>query len=106
MIGTHSGTFQCDEALGCWLLRQHPDFANAKIVRSRDNHVLDQLDIVIDVGGVYDPAKLRFDHHQRGAPDVHTAVAMMWHRPTLARHVVVSRWVSIDRARAAPVSAE
>jgi len=65
-IGTHSGTFQCDEALGVWMLRQLPQWREAKLVRSRDLAVLQPLDIVIDVGGVYDPAALRFDHHQRG----------------------------------------
>lgn len=29
-IGTHSGTFHCDEVLACYLLGQHPDFANHK----------------------------------------------------------------------------
>jgi uncharacterized UPF0160 family protein len=66
VIGTHSGTFQADEAMGVWMLRQHPTYRNAKVVRSRDPKVLDTLDIVIDVGGVYDHAALRYDHHQRG----------------------------------------
>lgn len=65
-IGTHSGTFQADEALGVWLLRQTPTYRKAKVVRSRDKDVLGPLDIVIDVGGVYDHATLRYDHHQRG----------------------------------------
>ena len=66
VIGTHSGGFQADEALGCWLLRQLPDYAGSKIVRSRDPAELEPCDIVIDVGGIYDPDRLRFDHHQRG----------------------------------------
>jgi uncharacterized UPF0160 family protein len=66
VIGTHSGTFQADEAMGCFLLRQLPTYRDAKIVRTRDPKVLDTLDIVIDVGGIYDHEKLRYDHHQRG----------------------------------------
>lgn len=66
VIGTHSGTFQADEAMGCWLLRQLPQYRNSPIVRSRDPAVLEPLDIVIDVGGVYDHSRLRYDHHQRG----------------------------------------
>ena len=66
VIGTHSGSFQADEAMGVWMLRQVPAYRNSKVVRSRDLKVLDTLDIVIDVGGVYDHAKLRYDHHQRG----------------------------------------
>lgn len=54
-IGTHSGSFHCDEALGCYLLRKTPAYSNAEIVRSRNPDVLRDLDVVIDVGGVYDP---------------------------------------------------
>ncbi len=56
-IGTHSGTFHCDEALGCFLLRQTPQFRDADIVRSRDPEVLKDLDVVIDVGGTYEPGQ-------------------------------------------------
>lgn len=28
--------------------------------------VLDTLDVVIDVGGTYEPDKDRYDHHQKG----------------------------------------
>ena len=35
------------------------------IVRSRNDEILDQLDIVCDVGAVFDPEKKRFDHHQK-----------------------------------------
>jgi uncharacterized UPF0160 family protein len=65
VIGTHSGSFQADEAMGVWMLRQTPEYRCSKCVRSRDLKVLDPLDIVIDVGGVYDHAKKRYDHHQR-----------------------------------------
>ena len=112
VIGTHSGSFQADEAMGVWMLRQVPAYRNSKVVRSRDLKVLEDLgeqytaskgikgsniltkitvlkkythpliisslianllpplstfkDIVIDVGGIYDHSKLRYDHHQRG----------------------------------------
>jgi len=65
-IGTHSGTFHCDEALGCFLLRLTDEFKDCEVVRSRDPDVLSKLDIIIDVGAVYDPSKHRYDHHQRG----------------------------------------
>ena len=67
VIGTHSGTFQADEALGVWLLRQTPAYRRSSVVRTRDPATLDaECDIVIDVGGVYDHETLRYDHHQRG----------------------------------------
>lgn len=55
-IGTHNGTFHCDEALGCFLLQKTDQFKHAEVVRSRDQDVLKDLDIVIDVGGAYDPS--------------------------------------------------
>jgi uncharacterized UPF0160 family protein len=65
VIGTHSGTFQADEALGAWLLRQLPTYYNSPVIRSRDPDVLATCDIVIDIGGIYDHTKLLYDHHQR-----------------------------------------
>jgi hypothetical protein len=56
-IGTHSGSFHCDEALGCFLLKQTAKFGAADVVRTRDPEVLKTLDVVIDVGGVYEPGE-------------------------------------------------
>lgn len=64
-IGTHSGTFHCDEALACYMLKQLPEYKDAEIVRSRNPDVLSTCDILVDVGGVYDPDTHRYDHHQR-----------------------------------------
>lgn len=64
-IGTHDGTFHCDEVTACWFLKQLPRYKDAEIVRTRDSSKLGQCDIVVDVGGVYDPKTFRFDHHQR-----------------------------------------
>lgn len=64
-IGTHSGNFHCDDALACFLLKQLPEYKDATVVRSRDPAVLDTCDVVVDVGAVYDPAKRRYDHHQK-----------------------------------------
>eukprot|EP00461_Guttulinopsis_vulgaris_P009828 UN09899 len=61
-IGTHSGTFHGDEALAIAMLRELPEFQAAKIYRSRDQAFLDTLDVLVDVGNVYDPATLRYDH--------------------------------------------
>ena len=69
-IGTHNGSFHCDEALGVALLRRTAAYADAKVVRSRKQEVLDKCDAVIDVGGVYDAASNRFDHHQKEFNDV------------------------------------
>ena len=63
-IGTHSGSFHCDEALGCFLLRQTNVYKDAEIVRTRDESVLSKLDIVIDVGGSYEPGAHEIDSTQ------------------------------------------
>ena len=65
LIGTHDGTFHCDEALGCAMLQMMPEWAGSTIVRTRDLEELAKCDIVIDVGAVYDHATKRYDHHQR-----------------------------------------
>nr|CAB3447543.1 unnamed protein product [Digitaria exilis] len=69
-VGTHNGSFHCDEALGCFLIRLTSQFAGADVVRTRDPQILDTLDAVLDVGGVYDPSRHRYDHHQKGFSEV------------------------------------
>lgn len=63
-IGTHNGIFHCDEILAIYMLQQLPKYSNSKVIRTRDNAVLDKCDIVVDVGSIFDPEKNRFDHHQ------------------------------------------
>lgn len=66
VIGTHDGSFHCDEALAISLLQLHPTYAHkVHIVRTRKPDILDQCDVVVDVGATYDPSKHRYDHHQR-----------------------------------------
>ena len=57
MIATHSGTFHCDEALATWMLKQTDAFGghNSTVIRTRDPEILKDADVVVDVGGVYDP---------------------------------------------------
>lgn len=65
-IGTHSGSFHMDEVLGITMLTKYTqEFKDAKVVRTRDENILNTLDLVLDVGRIYDPSKLRFDHHQK-----------------------------------------
>lgn len=61
-IATHNGHFHADELLAiAALLMKYPD---ATIVRSRDPELVASADIVVDVGHIYDPGNMRFDHHQ------------------------------------------
>lgn len=59
------GVFHCDEVLACFMLQQINEFKDADIIRTRDLTKLESCDIVVDVGGVFDKEKKRFDHHQR-----------------------------------------
>lgn len=61
-IATHDGKFHADDVFGVALTRHL--FPDAEVVRTRDPGVLAEADLVLDVGGVYDVAALRFDHHQ------------------------------------------
>ncbi|CAG0900994.1 unnamed protein product [Darwinula stevensoni] len=63
-IGTHDGTVSCGAALACFMLKQLPQYRDAEIVRSRDETVLSTCDVLVDVGGTYDHATRRYDHHQ------------------------------------------
>ena len=47
-IGTHNGAFHCDEVLACAMLKQLPEYKEAEIVRTRDQALLDECDIVVD----------------------------------------------------------
>jgi len=61
-IVTHSGNFHSDDIFAvAILLLIYPD---ARIIRSRESADWEKADIVVDVGGIYDPSKMKFDHHQ------------------------------------------
>lgn len=62
--GTHDGTFHADEVTACSLLVLFNRIDRDKIVRTRDLSQLKLCEYVCDVGGTYEPAKKRFDHHQ------------------------------------------
>lgn len=65
VIGTHSGRFHTDEILATVMLKFLPEYKDAKIIRTRDQQKLDKCDVVVDVGGVYNHEKKRYDHHQK-----------------------------------------
>ena len=62
-IATHSGPFHADDVLAVALIRRFVD-EHATVVRTRDPARLQAADLVVDVGGTFDPAAGRFDHHQ------------------------------------------
>lgn len=64
LIVTHGGKFHADDAWAvAVLMLLYPE---AELVRTRDPAIIARADVAIDVGGVWDPAAGRFDHHQKG----------------------------------------
>jgi uncharacterized UPF0160 family protein len=63
-IATHNGNFHADDVFSIAALKNI--FPSFKLIRTRDLELIGKADIVIDVGGEYDPEAGRFDHHQRG----------------------------------------
>lgn len=69
-VVTHNGDFHADEVFAVATLALFYGRENLSIVRSRDPQVVVAADIAVDVGGIYDPAAGRFDHHQEGGAGV------------------------------------
>lgn len=63
-IATHNGNFHADDVFSIAALKNI--FPSFKLVRTRDLEIINKADVVIDVGGEYNPETGRFDHHQRG----------------------------------------
>ncbi len=63
-IATHSGTFHADDVFGVGILMGV--FPSHTLIRTRKQELIDAADFAVDVGGTWDAATGRFDHHQRG----------------------------------------
>lgn len=82
-IATHNGSFHADDVFGvAVLMRLHP---GAELVRTRDADVIAKADFAVDVGGEWEAARGRFDHHQRGFAGarasgvVYASAGLVWH---------------------------
>ncbi|MCA9353643.1 MYG1 family protein [Candidatus Nomurabacteria bacterium] len=74
-IVTHDSSFHADDLFACATLKIL--YPNAKIIRTRDEKIIQKGDIVLDVGEIYDEDKKRFDHHQKegaGFHDIDTSI--------------------------------
>lgn len=63
-VGTHNATFHADEVFATAIMLQ--SLGELHVTRTRDQVLLDQQEALLDVGGVYDEATSRYDHHQKG----------------------------------------
>jgi uncharacterized UPF0160 family protein len=66
LIVTHNGKYHPDEVFACatLLLALEQQGRRGKIVRTRDESIIQKADFVCDIGNISDPSKNRFDHHQ------------------------------------------
>ncbi len=80
---THNGAFHTDDLFATAILSILNN-GNIKIIRTRDPKIFETGNYVYDVGGVNDPEKNRFDHHQKGGGGVrengipYAAFGLVW----------------------------
>jgi uncharacterized UPF0160 family protein len=112
VVATHDGPFHADDVMAYALVRTFWD-PGAELVRTRDLSRIAVADIVVDVGGEYDPARLRFDHHQASYTGPWSAAGMVldWLsragriEPELARNLrtgLMDYLDDVDNGRVAP----
>jgi uncharacterized UPF0160 family protein len=87
-IVTHSGGFHADDVFATALLKavSEKEGKKVEVARSREKEVWQTGTYVIDVGGVYNEALGRFDHHQEGGAGVrengipYSSFGLVWKR--------------------------
>lgn len=110
---THDHKFHVDDVfaaatLSLMMKKRNQPF---KIIRTRDELVIKNADIVFDVGGIYDPTHYRFDHHQKEGAGTHqngilyASFGLVWKH---LGHEIVSNesvWQTIENSLVIPVDA-
>lgn len=119
-VVTHNGLFHADEGFGVAFLSLLLGSEEVRVVRSRNSQEIEDAYVALDVGGVYDNAKLRYDHHQREFTEVHegtsvklAACGLIWRHfgsivitklhPELDVEQVQTLWQSVDETICRPV---
>lgn len=118
-VVTHNGLFHADEGFGVAFLSLLLG-SEVRVIRTRNPAQIEQADVALDVGGVYNNAGLRYDHHQREFTDMHegtsvklAACGLIWkhfgtcliskYHPELDTEQVQSLWQSVDETICRPV---
>lgn len=119
-VVTHNGLFHADEGFGVAFLSLLLGSEEVRVVRTRNPAQIEQAYVALDVGGVYDNEKLRYDHHQREFTEVHegtsvklAACGLIWRHfgtclitklhPELDIEQVQRLWQSVDETICRPV---
>ena len=66
-VATHNGTFHADDVFAYSMLKAATG-GQIKLLRTRNADLLAGADVVFDVGGIFDRASHRYDHHMRDKP--------------------------------------
>lgn len=66
VIVAHNASFHADDVFAVATILLSLEGKPARVVRTRNPEEIASADYVVDVGGEYDPARKRFDHHQKG----------------------------------------
>ncbi len=66
-VATHSGTFHADDVFAYSILKA-ATAGRLELLRTRTLALMADADVVFDVGGIFDPASHRYDHHMRDRP--------------------------------------
>lgn len=112
VLATHNGSFHPDECFAIATILLWADKYNkiVKIIRTRDDRMIEKADMVMDVGMQYDYLRNRFDHHQQGGAGKHdngipyASFGLVWkHFGTKICSVEVSK--EIESKIVAPIDA-
>lgn len=114
ILVTHDGTFHADDIFACatlslYLKKKGESF---KVIRTRNQEIINSADYVFDVGGIYDADKNRFDHHQkegggkRGSGVPYASFGLVWkHFGMEVCDGDMEVWDRIDSEIACPIDA-
>ncbi len=84
-IITHNGKFHSDDVFAVATISIFFGADSIEIIRTRDEKVIEQGDIIADVGGKYDGERF-FDHHQKGGAGIrengipYASFGLVWKR--------------------------
>lgn len=111
IVATHNGTFHADDVFAYAILKAASAGA-VELRRTRDAALLDGADVVFDVGGSFDPARRRYDHHMRDRPlrpggEPYSSAGMVWRDfgaaairtllPAASAEAVTGVWAMVDQ---------
>lgn len=105
LLVTHDQGFHADDVMAYAILQEILTQKNQswKLLRTRDEELQKQADIIFDTGNVYDPEKNIYDHHQTGRAGarengvLYASAGLIWKHYGRQLCSCDDIWQSIDR---------